>query len=343
MTHRPLLSICIPAYNRSRFLRPLLDSILSQNFSNYEIVVCEDNSPERNIISSIILEYQENHIGIIKYFNNAANLGYDGNIRKLIEKSTGEFCFFMGNDDLMCEGALEEVARIIRSRENIGMILKSYSWFDVVPENVVQTVNYFTEERVFKAGKQAIHACFRRSGVIAGYIINRDAAFSSATTKFDGSLYYQMHLTASVLLTMNAVFTPKVLVLCRSGQPPDFGNSSAEIGKYTPGSFTAEARLNMVNGSLSIIKNLKNEKGIDLVDEVMRDYANYFYPCIKDQLQQPFVKYWNLYIHFARMGFYRYPMFHIYIFVAYILGEKRFDWVVKSIKNILGRSPNFGH
>ncbi len=342
MSNSHLFSVCVPAYNRSRYLRPLLDSVLSQDFTDFEIVICEDASPERDQIAAVVHEYQEKHRNVIAYHENKINLGYDGNIRNLVEKASGQFCFFMGNDDLMCPGALAEVARLIRSRENIGMVLKSYAWFDSTPDNAVQTVRYFGEEREFKAGKQAIHTCFRRSGVIAGYIINRDSAHAAATTKFDGSLFYQMHLTASVLITMNAVFTPKVLVLCRNGEPPEFGNSGSERGKYVPGSFTAEARLNMVAGVLSIIRDIKETRGIDVVEEVMCDYANYFYSCIRDQLNLPVREYWRLYRNFSRMGFNKYPMFHLYCLVAFVLGERRFDWMVKRTQQLLGRSPRFG-
>jgi abequosyltransferase len=339
---RKLFSICVPAYNRVKHLRPLLDSILAQDFKDFEIVICEDFSPEREQISAVIREYQLKHPAVISYYENQVNLGYDGNIRNLVEKASGEFCFFLGNDDLMCHGSLSEVARLIGSHENVGMVLKSYSWFDGTPDRIAQTVRYFGEECVFRAGTQAIHACFRRSGVIAGYIINRDSAFAAATMKFDGSLFYQMHLTASVLTTMNAVFTPKVLVLCRNGEPPEFGNSGSERGKYVPGSFTAQARLNMVGGALSIIRDLKVERGVDVVEQVTRDYANYFYPCIRDQLNLPLKEYWQLYRKFCRMGFNKYPMFHIYCLVAFAIGNKQFDLLVKTAQQLLGRSPRFG-
>jgi abequosyltransferase len=140
---------------------------------------------------------------------------------------------------------------------------------------------------------------------------------------------------------MNAVFSPKVLVLCRNGEPPEFGNSGSERGKYVPGSFTAQARLNMVSGVLSIVRELKETRGIDVVDEVMRDYANYFYACIRDQLNLPIRDYWRLYRDFGCMGFNRYPMFHLYFLVAFVLGQKRFDWMVRKSQQLLGRSLRF--
>lgn len=341
MSNKNLFSICVPAYNRARYLRPLLDSVLSQDFKDFEIVICEDASPERDQIAAVVSEYQAKQPGVIFYYENQVNIGYDGNIRSLVEKARGQFCFFLGNDDLMCAGALTEVAKLIRTHENVGMVLKSYAWFDGSPENIAQTVRYFGEECEFMAGKQAIQVCLRRSGVIAGYIINRDTAFAAATTKFDGSLFYQMHLTASVLATMNSVFTPKVLVLCRNGEPPEFGNSGSERGKYIPGSFTAQARLNMVSGVISIVRELKVTRGIDVLEEVMRDYSNHFYACIRDQLNLPVHEYWRLYRDFGQLGFNKYPMFHLYTLAAFVLGQRRFDWMMRWAQQLLGRSLHF--
>jgi glycosyltransferase involved in cell wall biosynthesis len=340
-TERRLFSICIPAYNRVRFLSALLDSILAQSFDDYEIVICEDKSPEREQIASVVSQYQMRHPQLIRYFENEENLGYDGNIRNLVAKSSGEFCFFMGNDDIMCEGALENVAGVIRRHSNVGLVLKSYAWFDEVPEKINQEVRYFNEETELDAGIPSIKFAFRRSGVISGFIIHRDTAFEAATSKFDGTLYYQMHLTSSVLIRKTVVCTPKVLILCRNSEPPDFGNSVREKGRYIPGQYTPEARLNMVGGAISIARDLRDERGIDVVEDVIHDYANYFYPYIRDQLTLPLKLYWKLYRDFGRLGFKKYPLFHVYFVLCYLLGEKRFDKLTSIVRNRLGRSPQF--
>jgi abequosyltransferase len=339
---RPTFSICIPAYNRAKFLAPLLDSIYAQECKDFNIVICEDRSREAAQIEAIARDYSTRHPGTLSYYENEMNLGYDANVRNLVEKATGEYCFFMGNDDLMCAGALENVASILKRQQNIGLVLKSYAWFDATPEKVNQEVRYFEDERVFKAGKEAILVCFRRSGVISGYIVHRDTAYAAATSKFDGTLYYQMHLTASVLSTMNAVATPKVLVLCRNTEAPEFGNSDKEKGKYIPGGYTPQARINMVGGALSIIRDIRRRTGIDLEGDVTRDYANYFYPYIKDQLNLPLRQYLKLCRGFGELGFYRYPMFYVYCVIGYVMGDRKFDLMTKVVRGCLGRSPQFG-
>ena len=338
---RKLFSVCIPAYNRARHLTDLLDSILAQDFHDFEVVICEDLSREREEIAAIVREYQSRHPELLRYFENEENRGYDANIRNLVQKASGEFCFFMGNDDIMCEGALQNAASIVRRYPNVGLVLKSYGWFDETTEKVNQEIRWFKQEKEFPAGIPAIRFAFRRSGVISGYIVHRDSANQAATDKFDGTLYYQMHLTASVLIDKTAVCTPKVLVLCRGNQP-EFGNSAKEKDKYVPGRYTPQARLNMISGALSIIRDLKQTKSIDVVDDVIHDYANYFFPYIRDQLTLPIRDYYELYRAYGRMGFARYPLYHLYFFLGYLLGEKRFDALTTLIRGRLGRSPRFG-
>ncbi len=339
---RTLFSVCIPAYNRACHLEALLDSILSQSFTDFEIVICEDMSRERKDIATIVTRYKGTHPDRIRYFENEQNLGYDGNIRELVERATGRYCFFMGNDDLMCPEALATVRDIVERNQNVGFVLRSYAWFDEVPERLADVVRYCSEERVFAAGKDAISFCFRRSGVISGYIVHRDSAQAAATEQFDGTLYYQMHLTASVLSHRCAVFTPAILVLCRNSEPPDFGNSAKERGKFQPGGYTPEARLRMVGGALSIARSLRDAGGVDVVEPITRDYANYFYPYIRDQLYLPLGRFARLYRGYAAMGFWRYPMFHVYCVVCYVLKRRRFDALVKAVRTGLGRSPRFG-
>ena len=338
---RRKFSICIPAYNRAKFLEPLLDSIFVQDYKDFDIVICEDRSRERGEIAMIVQRYAERFPGVLYYHENEKNLGYDANIRNLVEKATGEYCFFMGNDDLMCPGALENVAGVLERHQDVGLVLKSYAWFARDPE-VNQVVRYFVDERVLAAGREAITICFRRSGVISGYVVHRDAAYTAATNKYDGTLYYQMHMTASVLSERNAVATPKVLVLCRDTEAPEFGNSDSEKGKYVPGGYTPQARVNMVGGALSIIRGFEQTTGLRIAEDVTRDYANYFYPYISDQLTLPLREFVKLCNAYGKIGFYKYPMFYLYCAVAYLLGEDRFDSMTKRIRGYLGRSPQFG-
>jgi len=74
---RPLFSICIPAYNRAHRLPALLESVFDQSYGDYEVVICEDKSPEREMISNVVVAYEARQPGRIRYFENQENLGYN--------------------------------------------------------------------------------------------------------------------------------------------------------------------------------------------------------------------------------------------------------------------------
>ena len=110
----PRISVCIPAYNRPGELKILLNSILNQDYDEYEIVVSDDNSPLseeiRVAIDHFIKKYPKK---TIRYFKNNKNLGYDANLRFLIERAEGEYCLFMRNDDLLYIDALSKIVSVL--------------------------------------------------------------------------------------------------------------------------------------------------------------------------------------------------------------------------------------
>ena len=341
--YRPRFSICIPAYNRAKFLEPLLLSIKNQDYRDYEIVICEDNSPERKQISAEISRITTEFGVDVNYIENERNLGYDGNIRNLISRARGQYCFFMGNDDIMAEGALCEVNRLIEKHPDVGFVLKSYAWFDKIADVINQEVRYFNEECYFPPSLNATALCFRRSGVISGFIVHRDSAYAVATEQFDGTLYYQMHIASQVVSTRGACFTPKILVLCRNSEVPDFGASDSERGVYTPGVYTVAARLAMLGGISKILDSAEASGLKGLKPFVMRDYANYFYPYIRDQLHIPIGDYLTLYKGYIKLGYWRFPMFHLYFLVCRILGAHYFDFLTRFLRNRIGRTVQIGN
>lgn len=339
----PKISVCIPAYNRAEVLPELLDSIVSQDFNDFEIVICEDRSPQREQISAVVSRYSIARPGLIRYFENSENLGYDGNLRNLFEKSQGEYCLFMGNDDLMCDGALAKVAAALNRHPNIGVLLRSYAAFEGAPDNIVQTFRYFDQELFFPAGAQTISTIYRRSVVIPGMVIQREAALRSATTRFDGTLLYQLYLVANILVEMNAVYLPDVIVLYRNGGVPDFGNSAAEQGKFQPKEQTPESSVHFMQGMLDIARYIERERQVKIYRPIVRDIANYSYPILAIQAKKPlgvFLKYgWSL----ARLGLARSPLFLVWFFSILILGTKRVEKLIILIKKRLGYTPGLGN
>lgn len=103
-------SIGIPAF-KSIFLKECIDSILNQTYTNFELIIIDDYSPES--IDKIVASYSDSRL---KYFRNDRNIGAENvvdNWNKCLEKSVGDYFILMGDDDRMEVDYLEEFIDLI--------------------------------------------------------------------------------------------------------------------------------------------------------------------------------------------------------------------------------------
>lgn len=338
----PRISVCIPAYNRAALLPPLLDSIFSQSFDDIEVVIAEDGSPEREAISAVAEEYSVRFPGRVIYRENPVNLGYDGNLRRLVELARGDYVLFMGNDDLMAPGALGAVAGAVARHRDVGVVLRSYASFRDDPENREQVFRYFDGERFFPAGPETIVTFFRRSVFISGMVVRREPAQACATAEFDGSLLYQQHLVGQILARENGVYLPDILSFHRLGGTPDFGNSASERGRFVPREQTPESSVHFMRGMLTIARSLDRLPGINVSRAILRDIGNYAYPVLAIQADRPLGVYCRYLGDLARLGFWRVPLFHVFALALMLVGRRRCDAAIAAIKRRLGRAPRLG-
>ena len=323
-------------------LPELLESILTQDFDDFEVVINEDGSPERAEIRDVVERYSVQFPGRIRYFENEHNLGYDGNLRSLIDRSQGEYCMFMGNDDLMCPGALKTVAGAIARHPKVGVFLRSFAAFDDTPKNIVQTFRYFDQETFFPAGAKTISTFYKRSVVIPGVTLHREAAQQFVTDRFDGTLLYQIYLVANILVEWNGVFSPEIITWYRNGGVPDFGNSPSEKGKFVPRTRTTDSSINFMRGMLDIARYVETNRNVAIYKSILKDLSNYSYPILAVQAEKPLGIFFRYYLDLIKLGFGRQLLFHAYFFSILLLGTRRMENIIAWIKGRLGYTPALG-
>lgn len=91
----PKVSICIPAYLQIQFLKQTIESVLAQNYNDYEIVITDD-SPDSSV-ENLLSEFPKNEK--IRYFRNVKQLGSPMNWNESVRLSSGEYIKIMHHDD----------------------------------------------------------------------------------------------------------------------------------------------------------------------------------------------------------------------------------------------------
>jgi glycosyltransferase involved in cell wall biosynthesis len=103
---KPIVSVCVPTYNGLQFLQECLDSIISQTFSDFELLIVDDRSDDRTL--KIAEEYADRDSRIV-IVRNPENLGLVGNWNRCIELAKGEWIKFVFQDDIIEPTCLEKL------------------------------------------------------------------------------------------------------------------------------------------------------------------------------------------------------------------------------------------
>src|SRR5438105_56138 len=111
-TSTPLVSVVIPAYNVSAYMPATLASAFAQDFTNFEVIVVNDGSPDTAALEAAIAPYRD-RINYIVQQNAGPSAARNTGIRQ----ARGEYLAFLDGDDLWLPHYLrEQVTRALADR-----------------------------------------------------------------------------------------------------------------------------------------------------------------------------------------------------------------------------------
>ncbi|MEO9004179.1 MAG: glycosyltransferase family 2 protein [Ginsengibacter sp.] len=117
----PLVTIGLPTYNRPAGLQKCLQTILSQTYSNLEIIISDNGSTDK-AVQQVIQEYAgKDHR--IKPFRQAQNLGLEENFNFVFEKASAHYFTWMSDDDYFDNNYIADCVQFLEN--NPGHILCS--------------------------------------------------------------------------------------------------------------------------------------------------------------------------------------------------------------------------
>ena len=132
---RPVVSICIPTYNGERYLKECLDSVRSQSFSDFEVLIVDDQSSDKTL--EIAQDYA-NQDERVKVISNPVNLGLVHNWNRCIELAQGDWIKFVFQDDLIERQCLERMLSLSKDKSLITCCSRKFIFDDKVSDSVRQ-------------------------------------------------------------------------------------------------------------------------------------------------------------------------------------------------------------
>lgn len=112
----PHICIGMLVYNGERYVRQALDSLLAQDYENFELVISDNASTDST--SEICLEYASRDKRI-RYYRNERNMGAAWNFNRVFELSSGEYFMCASHDDWWAPNYLSSCLKALSASESI--------------------------------------------------------------------------------------------------------------------------------------------------------------------------------------------------------------------------------
>ncbi|OCQ96603.1 glycosyl transferase family A [Nostoc sp. MBR 210] len=122
----PKISVIIPTYNSEETIKTTIDSVLSQSFTDFELIVINDGSTDSTL--DIVSQIQDARLKVFSFGNAGGNVSRNRGLKQAV----GEFVSFLDADDVWISDKLVSQLEVLQ--DNIDARI-AYSWTDYIDEN----------------------------------------------------------------------------------------------------------------------------------------------------------------------------------------------------------------
>lgn len=129
MEFNPKVSFGLPVFNGEKYLNEALESILSQSFTDFELIICDNASTDKT--EEICQEYAAKD-SRIRYYRNSTNIGGSRNQSLAIELARGQYFHLGAYDDLLAPNLLAKCVEVL---DNNPSVVLCYSMMFEIDEH----------------------------------------------------------------------------------------------------------------------------------------------------------------------------------------------------------------
>ncbi len=170
----PILSICIPSYNREKFLPDLLESIIRQYNERVEVVICDNGSSDGT--KDLVEKWQKKHSRIV-YERFEKNVGPDRCFLRSIEIAKGTFCWLMGDDDIIEDGGIQKVLSHLNDKIT-GITVNRLAYDKELKNSWTEPSLERKEDVFFSSKEECFGLIFTLFGFLSAQIVRRSSWLS---------------------------------------------------------------------------------------------------------------------------------------------------------------------
>lgn len=163
----PKVSVLMPVYNAEDYLAEAIDSIISQTFTDWELIIGDDGSTDAT--ESVIKSYKDSRIS---FYKNIVNKGHTETKYSLLEKSSGEYIAFLDADDVSYPDRLRIQVDFMDNNPEYGLC---GTWGEMIAPNgkKIKKISYINCHEYIKCAL-VFNTAFLQSSIMVKRNLMRD-------------------------------------------------------------------------------------------------------------------------------------------------------------------------
>jgi len=174
----PLVSFVVPCYKLAHFLSQCVNSILSQTFRDFEVIVMDNCSPDNT--PEVARSFGDSRV---KHIRNQVNLGHVRNFNKGIQTARGKYVWLISADDFLRSPHV--LGRYVELMERNPQVGYTFCRATGVQEgrdsgNALWWTDYGKEDRIWK-GPDFLRRLIRSNGVVMSSVMARKQCYEKIT------------------------------------------------------------------------------------------------------------------------------------------------------------------
>lgn len=210
---KPILSVCIPTFNRSNILNNTLKVFIDQvkNLDSPVEIVISDNASydeTQDIVNKYCKIYP-----FVKYFRNDLNFGFDRNVDICINKANGDYVWIVSDDDYYEPDALRKIILVIEDNPAIEYIFLNYGIYKnnfkdfVAPSRVVASANCIVSN-----GNEFFKKTLFANTLVSSNIFKMSLWLKSNALKYYGTAWIHFYVSRDILLNVRSYIFHDILL-----------------------------------------------------------------------------------------------------------------------------------
>ncbi|MDO4935182.1 MAG: glycosyltransferase family 2 protein [Phascolarctobacterium sp.] len=257
-----LLSICIPTYNRAKFLQENLKYLLPQvqeNDDAVELIISNNASTDETV--QIIEQYKSQGYNF-KYLVNETNLGPDKNFYSCVMHAQGKYIWLLGDDDYIIPGGIFALLNLLQNSDYGAIYVQSGNRADKNPFSIGQEEklnHYVYNDSNVYLQRVSYYITFMSGNIFNRCVLDSDIDF----TKYFYSQFFQvpLYVNSALMHTQNVYINTPLIYSA--------GNQN---GGYTVFKVFGQNLFNILEKFISKGLNLKT------INYIKHDISRNFFP-----------------------------------------------------------------